>query len=193
MASLKERMDSELKDAMRSRKELETSVLRMLKSAVKYKEPPLLFRHDGTRLRNISDKAGPAFTRAFPARGLAIGDYDNDGRYDVLVANNGGAPVLLHNNAGKENHWIGLQLQGARCNRDAIGARISWSVGGVKKTRLKNNGGSYLSSHDPREVIGLGASTRVDWLEIQWPQPSGKIQRLTDIRIDRYTRIVEGK
>ena len=162
-------------------------------SAVKYKEPPLLFRHDGTRLRNISDKAGPAFTRAFPARGLAIGDYDNDGRYDVLVANNGGAPVLLHNNAGKENHWIGLQLQGARCNRDAIGARISWSVDGVKKTRLKNNGGSYLSSHDPREVIGLGASTRVDWLEIQWPQPSGKIQRLTDIRIDRYTRIVEGK
>jgi len=79
------------------------------------------------------------------------------------------------------------------CNRDAIGARITWSAGGVKRSKLKNNGGSYLSSHDPREVLGLGPAAKLDWLEIKWPLPSGKIQRFTDVPVDRYVKIVEGK
>jgi|SRR5687768_14065382 hypothetical protein len=57
---------------------------------------------------------------------------------------------------GRSNHWIGLALQGTTCNRDAVGARISWSAGGRRRSRLKTNGGSYLSSHDAREVLGLG-------------------------------------
>jgi hypothetical protein len=88
-----------------------------------------LFHNEGRRLWNVSDKAGAVFSRFFSARGLAVGDFNNDGRLEVLVANNGGAPVLLRNNSGKENHWVGLKLQGSRCNRDAIGARISWSAG----------------------------------------------------------------
>ena len=69
--------------------------------------------------------------RSFPARGLAVGDYNNDGRIDVLIGNNGDAPVLLKNNAGDGNHWVGLKLQGTSCNRDAVGARLTWSAGGV--------------------------------------------------------------
>ena len=126
---------------------------------VRYKEPLLLFRHDGRRLRNISQQAGPVFSKTFPARGLAVGDFDNDGRLDVLVGCNGEAPVLLRNNAGADNHWVGLKLQGVTCNRDAVGARITWSAGGVRRSRVKNGGGSYLSSHDPREVLGLGRAT----------------------------------
>jgi hypothetical protein len=160
---------------------------------VKYKEPLLLFRSDGSRLRDISKEAGPVFQKAFPARGLAVGDYDNDGRLDVLVGNNGEAPVLLKNNAGTENHWVGLRLQGRTCNRDAVGALVSWSVGGTRRSRLKTAGGSYLSSHDPREVLGLGAATRLDWLEIKWPAPSGRVERLTEVPIDRYLTVVEGK
>jgi hypothetical protein len=160
---------------------------------VKYKEPLLLFHNDGRRLVNVSDKAGPVFHKTFPARGLAVGDFNNDGRLDVLIGNNGGAPVLLRNEAGKENHWLGLRLQGVTCNRDAIGASITWSAGGQKRSRLKNNGGSYLSSHDPREILGLGQAAKVDWLEIKWPQPSGKVERLTDLLVDRYLTIVEGK
>ena len=162
-------------------------------AGVKYKEPLLLFHQEDGVLRNISSEAGPVFAKSFSARGLAIGDFDNDGRSDVLVGINGEAPLLLRNNAGKENHWLGITLQGVRCNRDAIGARLTWSVGGIQKTRLKNNGGSYLSSHDPREVLGLGGASHLDWVEIKWPQPSGLVQRVNNPPVDRYVTIVEGQ
>jgi len=162
-------------------------------SQVKYKEPLLLFRHDGDRLRNVSDTAGPVFSTSFPARGLTVGDYNNDGRIDVFIGNNGEAPVLLKNNAGAGHHWIGLRLVGTDTNRDAVGARISWSAGGVTRTRLKTSGGSYLSSHDPREVIGLGTATEVDWIEVAWPKPSTRVERFTDVPIDRYLTITEGE
>ena len=160
---------------------------------VTYKEPLLLFRQENKKFRNISAEAGPAFTRHVPARGLALGDYDNDGALDVLVANNGEPPLLLHNRAAGTNHWVGLRLVGSACNRDGLGARLTWSVGGVKSTRLKNSGGSYLSSHDPRDILGLGSATRLDWLEIKWPGPSGKVERFTDIPVDRYTVVIEGQ
>jgi hypothetical protein len=160
---------------------------------VRYKMPLLLFRNDGKRMANVSKESGPIFGRPFPARGLAVGDYDNDGRVDVLIGNNGEAPILLKNNAGAGNHWVGLLLQGTGCNRDAIGAVISWSAGGTERRRLKTSGGSYLSSHDMREVLGLGQAAKLDWLEIKWPQPSGRIERFTDVPIDRYVTIIEGK
>jgi hypothetical protein len=160
---------------------------------VRYKEPLLLFRHDGTKLTNISPGAGPVFQKLFPARGLAVGDYNNDGRLDVIIGNNGEAPALLKNNAGQGNHWLGLKLQGTTCNRDAIGATITWSVNGVTRSRFKTHGGSYMSSHDMREVLGLGAATKLDWVEIKWPQPSGRVERLTNVPIDRYVTIIEGK
>jgi hypothetical protein len=129
----------------------------------------------------------------FPARGLAVGDYDNDGRVDVLIGNNGGAPLLLKNQAGGGNHWLGIRLQGTSCNRDGIGATLTWSVNATTRRRYKSNGGSYLSSHDMREVLGLGAATTIEWLEVKWPQPSGRVERLTGLPIDRYITIVEGK
>jgi hypothetical protein len=160
---------------------------------VKYREPLLLFRNDGKRLTNVSAAAGPAFQKMFPARGLAIGDYDNDGRIDVIVGNNGDAPVLLSNRAGEGHHWLGLTLQGTTCNRDAVGATITWSAGGVTRRRYKSSGGSYLSSHDLREVLGVGPTTKIDWVEIKWPAPSSRVERLTNLPIDTYVTVVEGK
>jgi enediyne biosynthesis protein E4 len=160
---------------------------------VKYKEPLLLFHNESGKLRNVSAEAGPAFTKAYPARGLSVGDLDNDGRLDVVVANNGEAPLLLQNRAGAGNHWLGVRLRGVKCNRDAIGARLTWSAGGVKRTRLKNSGGSYLSSHDPRDILGIGSAAKVDWLEIKWAQPSGRVERFTELPADRYITIEEGK
>ncbi len=162
-------------------------------TGVKYKEPLLLFHQEQGKLRNVSAEAGTAFTQEFAARGLAIGDYDNDGRLDILVGSNGGPPLLLHNNTGGSNHWVGLKLRGTRSNRDAVGARIKWSAGGVKRSRWKNGGGSYLSSHDPREVLGLGTNTKLDWVEIKWPAPSPIVERFTSLAVDKYAEIVEGQ
>ena len=162
-------------------------------SDVQYRERPLLFHNEGGRLRNVSAEAGPIFARPLSARGLAIGDYDNDGRVDVLIGNNGDPPVLLKNNAAPAHGWVGLRLQGTSCNRDAVGARITWSAGGVTRSRLKNGGGSYLSAHDPRDVLGLGAARRADWVEVKWPLPSGRVERLEDVPSGRYLTVVEGK
>ena len=159
---------------------------------VSYREPLLLFHNNGRLLENVSAGAGPAFEQAFAARGLAIGDFDNDGAVDVLVGVNNGAPVLLRNAAAQGNHWLGLRLRGKKSNPDAIGARISWQAGDLKRTRLKVGGGSFLSSHDPREVLGIGARTKIDRLEIRWPLPSARVDTFTDLPIDRYITIMEG-
>jgi len=161
-------------------------------SHVFYKEPLLLYHNNGKVLENISTQAGPIFAQDFAARGMAVGDFDNDGAVDVLVAVNGGAPVLLQNQAAKGNHWLGVRLIGKKANPDAIGAKISWQAGDLKRSRLKTGGGSFLSAHDPREVLGIGTRTKIDRLEIRWPQPSARVDVFTDVAIDRYITIVEG-
>ncbi len=160
---------------------------------VTYKEPLLLFHNNGKTLENVSAQAGPVFGEEFAARGMAVGDFDNDGALDVLVAVNNGAPLLLKNNAATGNHWLGIRLVGKKANRDAIGARITWEAGDLKRSRLKVGGGSYLSSHDPREVLGIGSRTKIDKLEIRWPLPSGRVETFTDLPTDRYITIVEGE
>ena len=159
---------------------------------VTYREPLLLFHNDGQGLENVSALAGPAFTQSFAARGMAVGDFNNDGAVDVLVAVNDGPPLLLRNTAAAGNHWLGVRLMGKKSNPDAIGAKITWQAGDLKRTRLKVGGGSYLSSHDPRDVLGVGKRTKIDNLQIQWPQPSGRMETFTDLPIDRYIEIVEG-
>src|SRR6266480_50622 len=161
-------------------------------SHVTYKEPLLLFHNNGRSLENVSSLAGPAFTQSFAARGMAVGDFNNDGAVDVLVSVNGGSPVLLKNVSAPENHWLGVRLVGKKSNPDAIGARITWQAGDQKRSKLKVGGGSYLSSHDPREVLGIGKRKKIDSLEIRWPQPSGRTESFTDLPIDRYVTIVEG-
>jgi hypothetical protein len=163
---------------------------------VKYAEPMLLFRNKGAgnerRFEDVSQRGGPIFSQRFAARGMAIGDFDNDGAVDVLVAVNNGPPLLLRNTAAHGNHWLGLYLIGKKANRDAIGARIAWQAGDLKRHDLKVGGGSYLASHDPRVVLGIGSHTKVDWLEIKWPKPSTLVERYTKLPIDCYVSIEEG-
>jgi enediyne biosynthesis protein E4 len=162
-------------------------------SQVKYEERPILMQWTGKGFRNISGQSGPIFDQPLAARGLAIGDFNNDGATDVLIGVNDGAPVLLRNMAGAQNHWLGIKLVGTKSNRDAIGARITYQAQDLKRSRMKVGGGSYLSSHDPRIVLGIGKREKVDWVEIKWPRPSGKTERLTDLPIDRYITVVEGQ
>jgi hypothetical protein len=157
---------------------------------VKYKEPLLMFENTGGKFRDVSAQSGAVFRKDFPARGLSVGDYDNDGDLDVLIVNNGAAPVLLRNDGGNRNNWLGLELVATRSNPEAVGAIITWEAGGVKRTRLKTGGGSYLSSHDPREILGLGKAAKADNVEIRWP--SGRVDRLTNPPPNKYVKVVEG-
>ena len=160
---------------------------------VHYMEPMLLFENDGASWKNASATGGPVFARNIAGRGLALGDFDNDGAVDVLVAVNDGPPVLLRNNAGRQNHWLGLRLIGRKANIDAVGAKVVYQAGSLKRHLTKVGGGSYLSSHDPRMVLGLGQHAGIDWLEVHWPQPSGRVDRFTGLPVDRYITITEGK
>jgi len=166
-------------------------LVEMRASRVKYKEPLLLFRNIGGKFKNVSAQSGAVFSKDFPARGLAVGDFDNDGYLDVLISNNGEAPILLHNTGDHRNNWLGLQLVATRSNPAAVGAIITWQAGGVKHRRLKTAGGSYLASHDPREVLGLGTAPKVDSVEIRWP--SGKVDKLTNLPLNTYIKVVEGE
>jgi hypothetical protein len=158
-----------------------------------YREKMVLFRNTGSAWKNVSLQSGPIFSQDLAGRGMAIGDFDNDGSLDVLVAQNDGAPVLLRNNAGRKNHWLGVKLIGRKSNTDAIGTKLSYQAGDLVRHQWKVGGGSYLSSHDPRVVLGVGQGTKIDWLEVKWPNPSGKTERFSGLPIDRYVTIVEGQ
>lgn len=164
-----------------------------IKPNVTYSEPLLLLHNTGKGLDDVSQQSGPIFTKNFSARGLAIGDFNNDGGVDVLVGVNDGTPVLLKNNVGSQNNWLGIKLVGKKSNPDAIGARITYQSGDLKRSHMKVGGGSYLSSHDPRMVLGLGARRRMDWLEVKWPRPGGSTQRFADLPVNRYITIIEGE
>ena len=167
-------------------------LVEQLSHQVTYKEPLLLFRNEGKSFKDVSGQSGPVFSKSFAARGLALGDFNNDGAVDVLISNNDGAPVLLRNNIGKNNHWLGVRLIGRKSNPDAIGARLTYQAGDLRRSRMKVGGGSFLSAHDPRIILGVGGRTRVNSLEVKWPQPSGLVQRFIDLPVDRYITIVEG-
>ncbi len=168
-------------------------LIEQLQAQVKYEEPPLLFRNTGKSFENISQQAGPIFAQPLSARGLAIGDINNDGNINVLISVNNSTPILLRNNSAPENHWLGLKLVGTKSNPDAVGVRIAYQAQALKRSRMKVAGGSYLSDHDPRIVLGIGKRTKIDWVEIKWPQPGGTTERLTDLPLDRYVTIVEGQ
>jgi enediyne biosynthesis protein E4 len=157
---------------------------------VKYREPLLLFENVNGTFKNVTAISGPAFTKDWPARGLSVGDYDNDGDLDVMIINNGDAPVLLRNEGGNRNNWVGLNLVATRSNPGAVGAIITWEAGGKKFQRLKTAGGSYLSSHDPREILGIGQATKIDSIEIKWP--SGRVDKIANPPLRKYIKIVEG-
>ncbi len=168
-------------------------LIEKLRPGVGFRESLLLFQNDGKAWQNITATSGPVFAKPVSARGLAVGDFNNDGALDVLVSVNDGSPLLLRNNIGGQNHWLGVNLIGTKSNRDAIGAVITYKAGDLARKRMRVGGGSYLSSHDPRLVLGLGQRKSIDWLEVKWPRPSTAVERFTDLPTDRYVTLVEGQ
>lgn len=156
---------------------------------LKYKQPPLLMRNTGKGFVNVSATAGAMFTKPVVARGAALGDLNNDGQMDAVLAVLDDAPVILKSD-GTKNHWLGISLVGKKSNRSGIGARvILTNVNGQKQVADASSAGSYLSSNDPRIVFGLGSAKSVKSIEVRWPD--GRVQTITNPEIDRYLRIIE--
>jgi hypothetical protein len=160
---------------------------------VTYREPLRLLRNiEGQRLEDVTGEAGEAFKKQYAARGMAIGDLNNDGFPDIVFTENGGPPHVLINNAISGNHWLGLQLRARTANPAAAGAVLRWSIGGKVFSRIRTPGGSFLSSRDPREIIGAG-KLPIDWIEVHWPAPSHAVDRVLNPPMNRYLTITEGQ
>lgn len=150
----------------------------------------LFLNSGGGRFRDASASVGPDFQRPIVGRGLAIGDFDNDGDLDALAADLGGQPVLFRNDGGHEaGNWLMLHLTGTRSNRMAIGARVEITAGGQRQLKELRTDGSYLSAHDPRVHFGLGAAKMVEEIRIRWP--SGKRQTLKNVAANQVLEVRE--
>ncbi|MDT7690210.1 MAG: enediyne biosynthesis protein [Acidobacteriota bacterium] len=151
-----------------------------------YKQTPLLLRNTGKVFVNVSDSAGLKLPLA--ARGAAFGDIDNDGDTDVVLAQTDGAGLVLRN-SGAKNHWLGLSLVGAKGNRQGLGARVVVTdSAGARQVFDVTATGSYLSTNDPRLLVGLGAKT-ARTIEVHWP--GGTTQTIDNPQVDRYMTINE--
>jgi len=138
----------------------------------------------------VTRSAGDGFDNPHVGRGAAFLDFDNDGFVDVVVANNGDAPLLLHNSGGNGNHFLNFKLVGTQSNRDAIGARIRILAGGLSQIREIEGGGSYLSQSDLRANFGLGKTAAAETVEVKWP--SGREQTFHNVEADKFYLIEEG-
>lgn len=169
-----------------------TDTIELARKDIKYKEPPLLLRNQGQAVfENMKAGAGAAFARDYLARGMALGDFDNDGAMDAIFVCLNDHPVLLHNNCSPERSWIGLQLQGKSSNRDGIGAEAAIRVGPQKMTRWLTGGGSFLASHDKRLLFGLGTIPPSEALSVEIKWPSGRLQTVAGLKPNRYHKILE--
>jgi hypothetical protein len=157
----------------------------------RYREPVVLLlnRRDGT-FEDISKRAGAAIEVPRVSRGLAVGDLFNDGKLEAVMENLEGAPTILRPEGGPPNHWISFQLEGVKCNRLALNARIRVKAGGVVQLGEVLSGGSYLSQNDLRIHFGLGDRDRVETTEILWPD--GSVDRLAGLAANRFYVVREG-
>jgi hypothetical protein len=162
-----------------------------IRSDLRYLEPKLLFRNqrNGT-FKDISKLVGTAIQTPQVSRGMAVGDLFNDGKLEAVVENLKGQPMILRPEGGPQNHWIGLQLEGVKCNRLALNARIRVTAGDLVQLGEVLSGGSYLSQSDLRIHFGLGSHERVDKTEVTWPD--GTVETLNNLAADRFYSLREG-
>lgn len=159
-------------------------------NASTYAQSQQLFHNkgDGTfvdDLRSLGDLALPRVTR-----GLAVGDMDNDGDWDIAMVSQLGPLQLYRNDGGNQNHWITLRLEGVTGNRDAIGAKVIIQTAAGKQTQWVRSGSSYLSESDRRVTFGLGGATQIQSLVIRWP--GGKTQKFGALPGDKFYFVREG-
>jgi hypothetical protein len=158
--------------------------------------PNMLYENDGNgQFAEIPDAGGAPGSKDGSGNQVSMCDYDRDGFLDLFVANGEGhqpfslGPHQLFRNKGNENHWLEIDLEGTRSNRDGIGAIVRLETGGKKQLRVQDGGMHCWSQNCQRIHFGLGPNNRADKLTIRWP--SGAVQELKDIPADQILKVVE--
>jgi hypothetical protein len=154
-------------------------------------QKPVIMRNVGEgQFRIASGRGGSYFTKPHLGRGIALADFDNDGKVDVAICNTNEPVAVLRNVAPAGNHWAGFTLKGAK-NADVVGARVRLTAGGKTQTRFAKGGGSYASTPDRRLVFGLGTADKIDKLTVEWPD--GSSQDFSGVPTDKYLVLTQGE
>jgi len=162
--------------------------------ATTYAERPFLFHGAGNgRFEEVGMQSGPDMQLLKVARGLSVGDVDDDGDLDMLMSVSGGSPRLMVNEGTGANHWIGFRLIGRSSNRSALGTRVTLAGPYGSLIKELRGGGSYQSQADLRLHFGLGPGAIPAGLPVEIRWPSGVTEKITVTPVDRYVTIVEGE
>ncbi len=163
--------------------------IQLTRPHLRYLQPPLLLRNTGKTFVDVSSQSGAVFSERWAARGLAIGDLDNDGDLDAVITTNNGSAYVLRNDGGNRQNWLSLLLVGHRSNRDGIGAEVKLVTrAGPAQHATVTTGGSYLSASDRRVHFGLGQERSAD-IEVRWP--SGIVQKIAKVAANQQLTIEE--
>jgi hypothetical protein len=151
-----------------------------------------VFRNTGkAKFVEVSNRAGAYFYDERVSRGAALGDYDNDGDEDIVVVHLDDRPVtLLRNDSDRTGQPLGIELTGRQSPRSGLGTRVFVHANGDTRMRTAIGGGSYLSSHDLRILVGVAKASSSVSVEVHWP--AGEIETWSDLKPGRYWRLIEG-
>jgi hypothetical protein len=158
------------------------------KSLSGYEKKKLFHNEKGQVFKDEAKRHGVDSIR--DGRGVAIADFDNDGRLDMFVANANGEPYLYRNTEPTGNHWVQFALEGTKSNKTAVGAQVRLTAGGMTRLQFISGGNSFAGQSSSRVHFGLGDATKIDQIEVRWP--AGEREVFTGLAVDKIQKIVEG-
>jgi len=158
------------------------------KSLSGYEKKKLFHNEKGQVFKDEAKRHGVDSVR--DGRGIAIADFDNDGRLDMFVANANGEPYLYRNTMPPGNHWVDFSLEGTKSNRTAVGAQVRLTAGGMTRLQFISGGNSFAGQSSSRVHFGLGDVAKIDQIEVRWP--AGEREVFTGLACDKIQKIVEG-